>query len=279
MGYRAAIIGLGVVGRAQQCLFGRMVHAAYDVLDDGPYPFERVAECDFTVICVGTPQGDDGRADLSAVREALSRIPPEMPVLIRSTIPPGTMAGLEKARACVAHLPEFMNERHDGLWRASGDVPFAILGGTPEAHDFFIPVLAKAIPGPHWILYCCTSLEAELVKYTANAFLAAKVTFVNEMARVCEAFGADWEKVREGWLQDPRVGVSHTMVEGRGGFAGRCLPKDLTALIAAAEDAGYPPGFLRAVRRANEQFRVTQPASFRVEEVPPAGSRGPGGLT
>jgi UDP-glucose 6-dehydrogenase len=105
-------------------------------------------------------------------------------------------------------------------------------------------------------VYCCTGLEAELVKYTANAFLAAKVTFVNEMSRVCAAFGADWGRVREGWLRDPRAGESHTETEGHGpGFGGRCLPKDLSALICACEEKGYRPVFLNAVEAANLRFR------------------------
>ena len=250
---RAAIIGLGVVGKAQARLFGDMVHATYDPLvTREPYPSGQVAECDFAVVAVGTPQAADGAADLSFLREALDRIPPEMPVLIRSTIPPGTMAGLEKTRSLVAHMPEFLNEREDGAWRESRDVPFAVLGGIPAAHDYFTIPLGKA--GVRAVR-CCTGLEAELVKYTANCFLAAKVTFVNEMARVCEAFGAGWEEVRRGWLDDPRAGRSHTKIEGPG-FGGRCLPKDLSALIRASGGAGYTPGFLRAVEEANARFRA-----------------------
>lgn len=251
--FRAAVIGLGVVGRAQLRLFGDMAQVTYDpAATKGPYPSGRVAECDFAVVAVGTPEAEDGSADLSYLREALDRIPPEMPVMIRSTIPPGTMAGLEKTRSLVVHVPEFLNERPDGAWRESGDVPFMILGGQPAARDFFLPVLyaASAVPVRE-----CTGLEAELVKYTANLFLAAKVTFVNEMARVCAAFGADWEQVRAGWLLDPRAGESHTRVEGPG-FGGRCFPKDLAALICASEDAGYRPGFLRAVEEANARFRA-----------------------
>src|SRR5690348_14542251 len=169
---KAAVIGLGVVGQAQVRLLGDMVHATYDPLKtSGPYPFEAVAECGFAVVAVGTPQGGDGSADLSALHEALSRIPPEMPVLIRSTIPPGTMAGLEKTRSLVAHLPEFLNERSDGLWAESADVPFGILGGIPAARDFFRPVVSRRL-APLWE---CTGTEAELIKYTANCFLAAKV--------------------------------------------------------------------------------------------------------
>jgi nucleotide sugar dehydrogenase len=249
---KAAVIGLGVVGQAQVRLFGPMVHATYDPAVDSAYPAGRVAECDFAVVAVGTPQAGDGSADLSALREALDRIPPEVPVLIRSTIPPGTMAGLEKTRSLVVHVPEFLNERPDGAWRESRDVPFMILGGLPAARDFFSIVLGKVSgEAPHE----CTGLEAELVKYTANCFLAAKVTFVNEIARVCHAFGADWDRVRAGWLNDPRAGESHTNVEDPG-FGGRCLPKDLAALIKASEAAGYMPEFLWALEEANARFQA-----------------------
>jgi UDPglucose 6-dehydrogenase len=253
---KAAVIGLGVVGKAQLRLFGGMVHVTYDPAVTGePYPHERVAECDFAVVAVGTPQAGDGSADLSFLREALDRIPPEMPVLIRSTIPPGTMAGLEKARSLVAHMPEFLNEREDGQWRESADVPFLILGGLPAAQDFFLKVLDKVDPALSRPVWLGSGTEAELVKYTANCFLAAKVTFVNEMARVCEAFGAEWEAVCDGWLLDPRAGQSHSRVEGPG-FGGRCLPKDLAALICASEEAGYRPVFLRAVEASNARFRA-----------------------
>jgi nucleotide sugar dehydrogenase len=177
-----------------------------------------------------------------------------MPVMIRSTVPPGTTASLEARKGHVVHVPEFMSERPDGVWKSPGDVPFLICGGTRQALEWFQPVLAAMAGGP---VYCCTATEAELVKYTANCFLAAKVTFVNEIARVCGAFGADWAAVRQGWLHDPRAGTTHTAVEGHGpGFGGSCLPKDLSALIRASQGAGYEPGFLWAIEEANARFKA-----------------------
>jgi UDPglucose 6-dehydrogenase len=249
---KAAVIGLGVVGQAQVRLFGDMVHVTYDPKAGKRYPSRRVGQCDFAVVCVGTPQGDDGSADLSFLREALDRIPPEIPVMVRSTIPPGTMAGLEQARSLVVHVPEFLNEREDGAWRESSDVPFMILGGDPAARDLFLPVLGKVSGAP---VHECTGLDAELIKYTANCWLAAQVTFANEMDRVCQAFDASWVLVRDGWLRDPRSSASHTRVEGPG-FGGRCLPKDLSALIKASEAAGYMPEFLWALEEANARFQA-----------------------
>ena len=165
------------------------------------------------------------------------------------------MAALEASRPYVVHVPEFMSERDDGVWRESADVPFLICGGTRLAREWFEPVMARIAAGRP--LFFCTGLEAELVKYTANCYLAAKVTFVNEMSRVCGAFGADWGTVRDGWLHDPRAGTSHTATEGHEpGFGGSCLPKDLAALIAASAGAGYEPWFLEAVQDANARFRA-----------------------
>jgi len=258
---KAAVIGLGVIGSAQVRLLGPMVRAGYDI-KAGPYPRRLVNDCDFAVICVGTPRGEGGHADLTAVHAALGRLPASMPVMIRSTVPPGTMAALEKRHGCVVHVPEFMSERPDGVWREPSDVPFLIAGGTPQALEWFQPVLTMIAGGP---VYCCTGLEAEFIKYTANCYLAAKVTFVNEMARVCEAFGADWETVREGWLHDPRAGTTHTATKGHDpGFGGSCLPKDLAALIAASGDAGYEPRFLEAVQYSNALFRASLPENLPV---------------
>ena len=250
---KAAVIGLGVIGCAQMRLLGPMVRVAYDIATGEPYPTRAVRGCDFAGICVGTPQGDDGRADLTALHAALKRLPASMPVMIRSTIPPGTTDALAAGRRLVVHVPEFMSERSDGMWREPSDVPFLICGGTRQAIEWFQPVLAEIAGGP---VYCCSGLEAELVKYTANAHLAAKVTFVNEIARVCAAFGADWETVRQGWLLDPRAGISHTETKGREpGYGGSCLPKDLSALITASHEAGYEPWFLAAIQEVNSRFR------------------------
>lgn len=88
-----------------------------------------------------------------------------------------------------------------------------------------------------------------------NAYLATKVTFVNEFRKICEAFGADWHTVREGWLLDPRIEPTHTAAFATApGFAGKCLPKDLSAIIQAATRSGYDPGLLNEVLRSNERF-------------------------
>ncbi len=102
----------------------------------------------------------------------------------------------------------------------------------------------------------CSAIEAEIIKYMENSFLALKVAFVNQMYDVARASEADWETVREGWLLDPRIGRAHSVVfpEDRG-FGGRCLPKDLDAIRAYAQGLGVDASILDAVALANRRLR------------------------
>jgi UDPglucose 6-dehydrogenase len=134
-----------------------------------------------------------------------------------------------------------------------------ILGGDPPARRQFIDLLQPVL-GPARTYFQCTAIEAEIIKYMENAYLATKVTFVSEFRKICEAFGADWHTVREGWLLDPRIEPTHTAAfASEPGFGGKCLPKDLTAIIRAATDAGYDPRFLTEVLHSNQRFRSSDP--------------------
>ena len=251
---RAAVIGTGVVGRAQVRMLRDHDVVTWDIADGLPFPARKVAGCDLALICAGTPESPDGSADVSQVRDAVSRVPGHVTVAIRSTVPPGTTAGIAAGRpGLTCHVPEFLHEREGGPWRDCTDVPFLIIGGDHDAAGHVAGLLGMVHPGE---ITLCSALEAELAKYAANLHWAVKVTFVNEMARICEASGASWAKVRRAWLADDRVTPIYTSMAGyEPGFGGRCWPKDLSALIAAADSAGYKAGFLRAVQDANARFR------------------------
>ena len=250
---RVAIIGMGFIGQAQARMLVGHDLVTYDVAGGGPYPQDRLTICEVAVVCVGTPARADGAANLSFLYDALDRLPASLPVLIRSTVPPGTTDRIQRQRSgYVCHAPEFMHERPGGAWAETTDVPFLILGGTTRAREFFRPRLEEFFP---WI-HGCDAVTAELVKYTINLYMATRITFVNEMARICETAGGEWETVRQAWLNDPRITPEYTAMAGFApGFGGRCWPKDLSALITAARAAGYEPGFLQAVQDANERFR------------------------
>jgi UDPglucose 6-dehydrogenase len=256
---RIAIIGTGHVGNAMNRLLAphaRLV--TYDISDGQDYPDRALAACDAAIICVDTPAASDGSCDTSHVRAAVQRVPVST-VLIKSTVPPGTtdlLADLTGKQVCFS--PEYYGQPayHHPWWPGGpGEVPFIILGGDPTARRHLIDLLQPVL-GPAITYFQCTAIEAETIKYMENAYLAAKVTFVNEFRRICAAVGADWHTVREGWLLDPRVGPSHTAaLASDPGFGGRCLPKDLAALIRAAEDAGYHPALLTQIMHSNREFR------------------------
>ncbi|MCP4303508.1 MAG: UDP-glucose/GDP-mannose dehydrogenase family protein [bacterium] len=230
------VVGLGHVGRQVVRLFEdvgwRVV--TYDKNDRQPYPQTDLAAADLIVVCVNTPNGESGDQDLSFLESALECIPTSCLVAIRSTVLPGTTAKMAtRFDMRLVHWPEYFGETRyaNHHWPdESSQVPFSIVGGPTELVGEFLDILSQ-IHGPEHTLYGCTAEEAELIKYMENSYLAAKVTFVNEFFDIATAVGADWHRVREGWLLDPRVSRSHSsvFVEQRG-FGGRCLPKDLAAL-------------------------------------------------
>lgn len=249
---RVGVIGLGVIGSAQVEMFAGHDIVGYDPAVHDAYPFEELAACDLAVICVGTPEADDGSADLTYVEAAVEALPPELPVALRSTVPPGTTDRLLQGRS-YCHAPEFLGENVLHSWQRSVDVPYMVIGGAPDAAHYFHVMFAQVFPGA---IHVCSAIESELAKYAANLYWAARVTFINEFALICSQFDVDYENVRAAWLTDPRmVGVYTKRAGYPPGFDGRCWPKDLAALITASASAGYDPEFLTAIAAANDRYR------------------------
>jgi UDPglucose 6-dehydrogenase len=255
---KVGIIGLGHVGRSVSALFSSFAETVeYDVAAPGTYPETELASCDFGVVCVGTPMRPDRSCDTDSVREAVRRLPLDR-VLIKSTVTPGTTDSLiEETGKSICFSPEYFGESsYYSPFLAAGPLasPFIIVGGSPEHRQGFIDDFCRVL-GPEKTYFQCSAIEAEIVKYMENAYLATKVTFVNEFFEICQAFNADWHTVREGWLLDPRVEKSHSAVfPDNRGFSGRCLPKDLNAIIEAAVGVGYEPHLLRSVLERNREF-------------------------
>lgn len=232
----------------------------YDIADGLPYPETELGACAFVVVSVGTPSGPDGAADVSDVIDAVKRIPCER-VLLRSTVPPGTTDELVAATGkAICMSPEYVGETTfaGNSWDQWGhDQSFQIIGGEPEARQWFLATIT-AIEGPEIRFFECSAMEAEIIKYMENCYLATKVTFVNEFYELCQRSGANWFAVREGWLLDPRVERDHTAVfpDDRG-YSGRCLPKDVDAFLDFGHTLGLPMPLMSAVRVANEHYKRT----------------------
>ena len=220
-------------------------------------------ECNLYFIAVGTPPNEDGSADVRHVLEAARELGQQMRhdsiVVTKSTVPVGTTEKVQAvidqqvlrrgaAIRCVAvSNPEFLREGN-----AVNDFmrPDRIIVGTDsdEARDamrrLYLPFMRKTEQ-----LLFMNARAAELTKYVANALLATKISFMNEIANVCERIGVDVEQVRHGIGSDERIG--HSFLRAGCGYGGSCFPKDVKALIRTAQDAGIEPEILCAVESRN----------------------------
>lgn len=272
---RVGLIGTGYVGNAVRQLFGGTGYelVAWDLTDRTPYPEEQLAACDFGVVCVSTPPLPTGGADVSHVLAAIDAIPLQR-VLLKSTVPPGTTDELvARTGKRICFWPEYIGESpyyNPHFPSRIEDVPFAVLGGAPADRHWFLDRLIEVL-GPTKRYFQCSAREAEMIKYAENAYLATKVSFVNELRRISEAVGADWHTVREGWLLDPRVEPSHTAAFATSpGFSGKCLPKDVDAIVAASRAAGYEPALLAEVADGNRR-RLAEAELDVAAETEPVG--------
>ena len=213
-----------------------------------------VSASEFIFLCLPTPQGPDGNADVSAVVSVMNQICPTLApgsiIINKSTVPIGTSAQLIQAigRTDISLVsnPEFLRE---GVAVTDFLQPDRILIGASDREAAEkVAGLYQAIDAP--VIHVDLA-SAETIKYATNSFLATKVSFVNALAAVCEAVGADIESVTRGLGSDQRIG-SRFLQPGPG-WGGSCFPKDMEALITTASAAGYEFDLLRAVVKANEQ--------------------------
>ena len=220
-------------------------------------------------ICVGTPTGADGKPDLSYVLQAADDIasaileigPDQRPkaVVVKSTVPVGTTFRVRDRIAkrvgdlpfYVADNPEFLKE---GAAINDFNKPDRVVVGVENDEvgavmlELYDPFVRQGHP-----IYVMDIASAEMVKYASNNFLATKISFINEMARLCEANGADIVRVREGMCADSRIGP-HFLYPGLG-YGGSCFPKDTLACIAMGESSSVDTLLSSAVHEVNQQQR------------------------
>jgi UDPglucose 6-dehydrogenase len=220
-------------------------------------------------VAVGTPTGEGGAADLSsvmAVADAIARHAdaPQL-VVLKSTVPVGTgdrvRARIAQGLAArgrgnldfdVASNPEFLKE---GSAVADCAKPDRIIIGTATRQsEATLREIYAPLSRNHEKIIVMDGRSAELTKYAANAMLATKISFMNEIANLADHYGADIEKVRRGIGADPRIG--YDFIYAGIGFGGSCFPKDLRALINMSEAVGFEPRLIEAVVARNEKQKL-----------------------
>ncbi|GAB4336540.1 MAG: UDP-glucose/GDP-mannose dehydrogenase family protein [Dehalococcoidia bacterium] len=288
-----AVIGCGYVGTVSAACFARLGHrvdcidvdpARIRLLQSGRSPIHEPGlepllqegirdgrlrflagypdriEAEFAFIAVNTPGSQEGPADLRAVRDAVSsvasRLGPGGIIVNKSTVPIGTGDLVEgmalrsgNGRIPVVSNPEFLREGsavHDFLH------PDRIVLGSndPGAIERVAALYAKLSPR----IQRTDIRTAEMIKYASNAFLATKISFINEMAAICEALGADVEEVARGMGMDERIGPK--FLRAGLGWGGSCFPKDVRALAHMAAVHGTNPQLLRSVIDINKDQRL-----------------------
>ncbi len=287
-GSRIAVIGTGYVGLTTGACLASMGHdvvcadidqAKVDALNAGEIPIledglpnlvkegvrsgrlrfvlgatNAVGDREFVYLCVPTPQADDGSADLSyieaAAREIGPALQPDAIVINKSTVPVGSTRVVERALqrgdVHVVSNPEFLREGsavHDFL-----NPDRVVIGANDQSAAIRMAGLYIGLTAP---IMVTDPPSAETIKYASNAFLATKISFVNAVAAVCEAVGADVADVVLGMGYDKRIG--HQFLNPGPGWGGSCFPKDTLALIHIAETAGYDFRMLKGVVEVNEE--------------------------
>ena len=283
-----AIVGTGYVGLTAGACFAHLGHrvSCYDIdeskiskLADGEIPIveeglealvkeglqsnklsfstdpqKAVSECEVVFLCVQTPQLPDGTTDTSMIDSAVSQIAeflPENSVLVnKSTVPVGSakkvFENLKRSDVEVVSNPEFLREGtavNDFL-----NPERIIIGSENENAAQIVAEMYKKIEAPVLIT---DPISAETIKYSANAFLVTKLSFINSIAAVCEGVGANIDDVIEGISYDSRIGDKY-MKPGPG-WGGSCFPKDTKSLIHMAGKAGYDFRFLDTAVAVNEE--------------------------
>jgi UDPglucose 6-dehydrogenase len=227
---------------------------------------DRLGDAAVIFICVGTPPGQDGTPDLSDLEKATEEVAEVLPegsvLVIKSTVPPGTTdrlsATVSDTRKDLSFIscPEFLREGE--ALRDMRSPSRVVVGGTDKqakqlVADLFAPSNAPVI--------FTSPTGAELIKYGSNAFLATKISFVNELANLCDLVGADIIEVADGIGADPRIG--RAFLNAGLGFGGSCFPKDVRGLEETGTTRGYTSWLLKACTDINAQQRYRFAAKIR----------------
>jgi UDPglucose 6-dehydrogenase len=215
-----------------------------------------ISDAEIIFICVGTPMSDDGSADLKYIYQVADEIALEMKtpkiISIKSTVPVGTNRKIRdyiKSKTSVSFdsvsVPEFLRE--GSSIEDMNKTDRTVIGSDNSGATEKVAKLFEHLGSP---IVKCDLESAELIKYASNSFLATKISFINEIAQICDLSGADVSKVAEGMGLDSRIGPK--FLNASIGYGGSCFPKDVQALYKTAEVLGYHFNILDSVVKTNK---------------------------
>jgi UDPglucose 6-dehydrogenase len=255
------IIGNGFVGNAIYQNFKDKVECkVYDVSEHRCYnTMKDTVDSDIVFVCLPTPMKDDGECDLSYVLQFFKDVKVtngKTLFVIKSTVPIGTTESICKNRTDlrIVHNPEFLTAVN-----ASEDFKNAdrhIIGGKQNWCMILRQLYKEHFPNTP--IQVVTSNESETIKYFANSFLAAKISYFNNLYEICQKFQMNFDSVKNGVCTDKRIGFAHTKVpgpDGQMGFGGYCFPKDINALINTLKENGIDHTLFESAWKYNQKIR------------------------
>ncbi|MBI4993278.1 MAG: UDP-glucose/GDP-mannose dehydrogenase family protein [Candidatus Magasanikbacteria bacterium] len=254
---KIGIMGVGMVGGAMQRFFEEIKKTPVITYDPGKgfSDQEEINRAEIIFICVPTPfNSEKNNFDTVYLDEAFSILAGSKIIVIKSTVLPGTTVDYQKKffQHKILFSPEFLTEA-----TADKDVcepNRQIVGYTKESQDVAEEVMAALPRAPFEKII--TAEEAEMVKYYNNCFYALKVAYVNQIYDLCQKLGIDYNMVKECAKAEPMMGTNHFEVFHKGyrGYGGKCLPKDVRALIRLAKDVGVDLSILKQAEEYNNDL-------------------------
>ncbi len=255
---KVGVIGNGFVGESIAFAFSPTTEVRIFDIDPlrATHTIDEVYECDYVFVCVPTPMDYEGKQDLTFINNVFEVAKSGPIYIIKSTVLPGTTNELvtQYPELDIIFSPEFLTERTAKLDMLTQSR--IILGGDEGLTERVKEVFLGRFMNRHII--CTDSTTAEFIKYMNNTFFATKVSLMNEFHRLAEGIGVNWGDAIYGFAADGRVGDSHLHVpgpDGKLGFGGTCLPKDINALIHMANDKGLSMNVLEAAWKTNLEVR------------------------
>ena len=260
---RIGIIGLGYVGSAiLNSLSDRFIDLVIIDPDKGHNStYNDLAGAEAVFVCVPTPRDDLGNCNTSILEDVLARlhnIRYTGVIISKCTAPPNAYQKLNEQYPNLVHVPEFLTASKAMQDYLNGS--FAIIGGSIKAYMNEAERFTKISQQNLKTIVHCDIGEAALTKYAINSFLATKVVFMNELHRVAEAAGLDYNVIATMINLDRRIGDSHMRVpgpDGTFGFGGHCLPKDTEALLSLSKDLGVTMQVLESALKKNLLLRLS----------------------
>jgi len=258
---QVGVIGNGFVGNAiYQNFKDKEICKVYDVRVQRSYnTLEDTIDSDIVFVCLPTPMMENGECDLSFITDFFTtvKITNENTLfVIKSTVPIGTTDNLcEKRKDLrIVHNPEFLTAVN--AVEDFKNTDRHIIGGKQEWCIQLRNLFVKYFPNTP--VQIVKSKESETIKYFCNSFLAAKVTFFNNLYEICEKLDMNFDSVKDGVTSDKRIGISHTKVpgpDGQMGFGGYCFPKDINALINTLKENNIDDVLFSTIWEYNKSIR------------------------